>query len=94
MSKPVIALVGRPNVGKSTLFNKLTGKRASIVDDKVVINKTKAREWLTSHFDGTDEIEWINRPVKKEKKLNMREVELQWLVKHIKLMLLIHHLLM
>ena len=57
MSKPIVAIVGRPNVGKSTLFNQIGKRRVSIVDDMPGVTRDRIymeAEWLNHNFTMID----------------------------------------
>ena len=85
MSRPSIAIIGRPNVGKSTLFNRLVEKRKAIVDAKEGITRDRIRgtlEWENHLYDIIDtggyipdDVDVFNAAVREQSELAIKEAD-------------------
>lgn len=95
MSKPIVAIVGRPNVGKSTLFNRIVGGMVAIVEDKPGITRDRLygdAEWVGRKFTLIDtggiefnkESDSISFQMKKQAELAMQEADVIVLVVDLK----------
>ena len=84
MSKPIVAIVGRPNVGKSTLFNQIGKRRISIVDDMPGVTRDRIyadAEWLGRAFTMVDtggiefEEETFLTPIREQARIAIDEAD-------------------
>jgi len=85
MAKPLVAVVGRPNVGKSTLFNRLVGERVSIVEDTPGITRDRVYgecEWRGRQFRvvdtgglGMDDEDPFHAEIREQAELAMEEAD-------------------
>ena len=73
MTVPVVAIVGRPNVGKSTLLNRVIGRRAAIVEERPGVTRDRKdvdADWLGRHFRLVDTGGWMARGSDLEEKVS------------------------
>ncbi|MEK9637627.1 MAG: GTPase, partial [Acidimicrobiaceae bacterium] len=84
MSLPVVAIVGRPNVGKSTMVNRIIGRREAIVEERPGVTRDRKAvdaEWLGYHFTLLDTGGWmadgdaLDDKVSQQSEQAMREAE-------------------
>ena len=82
MKKPLVAIVGRPNVGKSTFFNKVAGKKISIVKDEPGVTRDRIyadAEWLGYNFSLVDTggIDLKNKEKTNQNILNQAQIAIE-----------------
>lgn len=85
MARPIVAIVGRPNVGKSTIFNRIVGDRLAIVEDKPGVTRDRlygTAEWLDKPFSiidtggiEVDEVDELLKSVKIQAELAIEEAD-------------------
>src|SRR6184192_3719696 len=80
MALPVVAIVGRPNVGKSTLLNRIVGRREAIVEEKPGVTRDRKEveaEWNGRQFLVVDTGGWLPRGSTLDEKVS-RQSEKAW----------------